>query len=112
MHRKDTSRLRAALTSKSGYFVVFAAAAVIGGLFLARPLFFQGPLAGDNISNPILINANSTPFNPAPIIITAATTEFADPDPGCGTNSKLRTMWYQYTAPNEKVTIVVDTTGS
>ena len=111
MHQPERSRRRAVF-SKTGIVVILVVAGVVGGLLLAGPLLFQAqPLTGDNFSSPIVISGSS--FSPAPLVITTATTEFADPDPGCGANSRLRTVWYQYTAPaNAKVTIVVDTSGS
>lgn len=93
------------------YIVLVGLVGLVGVFVLAHPLRRVAPLApasNDNFSNAKVIG--SSPFSDA-VDTTLATTDFADPSPPCGNASRLKTVWYQYTA-GSNATIVVDTIGS
>jgi hypothetical protein len=95
-------------THRRRYIALVGLVALVGVFVLARPLLRVTPSSNDNYSNATVIDGS--PFSDS-VDTTLATTDFADPSPSCGNASRLKTVWYQYTA-GSNATIVVDTIGS
>jgi hypothetical protein len=108
MRRPGISRHRAALVTKIICVSLFIG--IVAVLALAFPVPPTSPLVSDNFANALDLTSLPPDYS---VDISAATTEFTDPDPGCGTNSRLRTVWYKYMNPAmTPATIVVDTANS
>ena len=78
------------------------------GATLTRTATPSVPNGNDACNNAIVIP--SAPYTNI-VNTSAATMEAGDPQPGCGNNSREKTVWYRFTAPSNGI-LTADTLGS